>query len=197
MRMSSTEVAAALHVSERTIQRWIKQGRLEVTPIEHTHLFEVTEEAIERARPRPRFPEAPDTDARFTALEARIPALEQLEARLSDLERSVQELARRVDELRRSPAPAPAPPTRTSPREQKMTQAKPTVSAAGDTLPGDYTPVADVIREYGLESKRKSIHRHMSHLFKPGGPWVVGGRKIEAALDEEGVQAVLKFVGIT
>jgi hypothetical protein len=184
------EACMLLAIDVSTLYRWIGRAgitiqedeqdkrRKMITLAQVRHLAKLHHRALPSQSETT--PEESDTDARIATLEARVAELEHL-----------------VDELRTRPAPAPVPPTMPSPLEQKVTQANPPARAAGDTLPPGYTPLADVIREYHLQSRRKSIHRHMSHYFKPGGPWVVGGRKIEAALDEEGVQQVLKFVGIT
>ena len=182
------EAAYRLKISEKTLRRWIHQGRIEYQ-MDHGK-FWISEDAITAIQTRKPSESSVTLAARLNTSEQ---ALTQLSDRVAELERGVSEIRAILGESLSDTSPvnlAPSAPPARAPAALRKTSL---VKDGKNTLPDGLVPLAD------FAGKQKGIPHNiaMSTCEKAGkegrlhivrGEWKRGGTTIKQCLDAAGRQ---------
>lgn len=158
---SIQEAAYRLHVSDKTLRRWIKQARIEHTIEQGKYLIPEHAVASISARKETQGDEL---------LAARVDALER---RVSELERGMQS---KVE-------PVTPPPVQVPTRPAAL---RPTRLVSNGSLPGGLVALESFSKRHGIAITTAKKAAHSGRLTCVTGDWKSGQTRVKYALDADG-----------
>lgn len=174
--LSAVEASKQSGISEKTIRKWIRQGRLKATErlVDGRRVFAIRQEDLEAVlRDRNTIPERSDT----------------LAERVERLERTVSTLQRQIEMLTADQAPTIAPAPRKS---------GPLSAPAGDvksTLPPGYIGFREMARRHNISISTVQKALDSARLVATEGQWIVGRASVRQAFDREEQEAFVRMYG--
>jgi predicted site-specific integrase-resolvase len=195
--LSTAQIAARVGKTERTVQRWIKSGRLPVLPLadkrygvnpkdlEHLklpeHLTETGEIALEVMQIR--YP----SEEKYEQLQY---SIDEVTERLEDAEEKIERLQYRLDqilkEIRENAVNKKKAPARRVNTRKKRKRLKLGDIYLDSILPLDLVSLSAFAEQHGVpwSAVTKAIKGY--ELFPERGNWKDGWRTVKVAIDERG-----------
>jgi excisionase family DNA binding protein len=196
--LTTAEIAARVRKTERTVQRWLKSGKLPALPLtgkrygvnpkdlEHLklpeHLTESGEIALEVMQIQ--YP----GEEKYEQLQY---SIDDLTERLYDAERKIERLQYRLDqilkEVRENVAGKKAPARRTS-TKKKRKRLKLGDIYLDSILPLDLVSLSAFAEQHGVPWSAVTSAIKDYQLFPERGTWKDGWRTVKVAIDERGCE---------